>query len=416
VSWDSTGFPLSKIQYFEVLPMYSFFVGIDIGKYRHQAAFIDSQGNKSSTDVSFENTGEGFELLLLSLNRFDKEQTVVGLEATGHYWLALYSFLADAGWTIKVINPIQSDAFRNIYIRKTKTDRMDSFIIAEVLRFGRYTETVLPNEKLSQLKELSRCRVGLAETIGNLKRKTLAILDRVFPEFAGCFSNTFGSTPVELLNKYPSPEELANADTDKLIKLLEKSSRGRHSAKKATELKALARSSIGVKRGLSALTFELKLLMEQMSFVEKQVKELDSFIEEIMKDFRLILSIPGIGPVTGGAIIGEIGDVARFGTPQKLQAFAGMDPRVTQSGQFVGTDNKISKRGSPYLRRAVYIAANIAKIHDPIFKEHYDRLVARGKHPKQALAAVATKLLRVIHAVMVKQVPYTPAILSNQQR
>ena len=395
--------------------MYSFFVGIDIGKYHHQAAFIDIQGNKSSPDVSLDNTGEGFELLLKSLNRFDKEQTVVGLEATGHYWLALYSFLADAGWTVKVINPIQSDAFRNMYIRKTKTDRKDSFIIAEVLRFGRYTETILPDEKLSQLKELSRCRVGLVETVGNLKRKILAILDRVFPEFAGCFSNVFGSTPVDLLNEYPTPEALANADIDKLIKLLEKSSRGRHSAKKANELQELARKSIGVKKGVSALTFELRLLLQQMSFVEGQVKELDSFIAEIMKDFQLIMSIPGIGPVTGGAIIGEIGDITRFGTPQKLQAFAGMDPRVTQSGQFTGTDNKISKRGSPYLRRAVYIAANIARIHDPIFKEHYDRLVARGKHPKQALTAVATKLLRVIHAVMVKQVPYTPVILSGKR-
>ena len=395
--------------------MYSFFVGIDIGKYHHQVAFIDSQGNKSSPDVSLDNTGEGFELLLKSLNRFDKEQTVVGLEATGHYWLALYSFLADAGWTIKVINPIQSDAFRNMYIRKTKTDRKDSFIIAEVLRFGRYTETILPDEKLSQLKELSRCRVGLVETVGNLKRKILAILDRVFPEFAGCFSNVFGSTPVDLLNEYPTPEALANADIDKLIKLLEKSSRGRDSAKKANELQELARKSIGVKKGVSALTFELRLLLQQMSFVEGQVKELDSFIAEIMKDFQLILSIPGIGPVTGGAIIGEIGDITRFGTPQKLQAFAGMDPRVTQSGQFTGTDNKISKRGSPYLRRAVYIAANIARIYDPIFKEHYDRLAARGKHPKQALTAVATKLLRVIHAVMVKQVPYTPVILSGKR-
>ena len=395
--------------------MYSFFVGIDIGKYHHQVAFIDSQGNKSSPDVSLDNTGEGFELLLKSLNRFDKERTVVGLEATGHYWLALYSFLADAGWTIKVINPIQSDAFRNMYIRKTKTDRKDSFIIAEVLRFGRYTETILPDEKLSQLKELSRCRVGLVETVGNLKRKILAILDRVFPEFAGCFSNVFGSTPVDLLNEYPTPEALANADIDKLIKLLEKSSRGRHSAKKANELQELARKSIGVKKGVNALTFELRLLLQQMSFVEGQVKELDSFIAEIMKDFQLIMSIPGIGPVTGGAIIGEIGDITRFGTPQKLQAFAGMDPRVTQSGQFTGTDNKISKRGSPYLRRAVYIAANIARIYDPIFKEHYDRLAARGKHPKQALTAVATKLLRVIHAVMVKRVPYTPAILSGKR-
>jgi transposase len=395
--------------------MYSSFVGIDIGKYHHQAAFLDSAGKKCSPDISFDNTCEGFEMLLLSLDRFDKEQTVVGLEATGHYWLALYSFLADKGWTVKVINPIQTDAFRNMYIRKIKTDRVDSFIIAEVLRFGRYTETILPDEKLSQLKELSRCRVGLTETIGNLKRKIIAILDRVFPEFAACFSDVFGASPSAVLNEYTTPEELANADIQKLVKLLERSSRGRHSLKKANELQEKARRSIGVKKCVQALTFELKLLLAQIDFINGQIAELDSFIAEIMKDFALVLSIPGIGAVTGGAIVGEIGDITRFATPQKLQAFAGMDPKVTQSGQFSGTDNKISKRGSPYLRRALYIAANIARIHDPIFKVHYERLVARGKHPKQALVAVATKLLRVIHAVMTKGIPYTPAILANEK-
>lgn len=393
--------------------MYKFFVGIDIAKYAHQAAFINTAGDKAAPDVSFDNTGEGFDLLSLALDGFDQKETVIGLEATGHYWLALYAFLVDNGWTVKVINPIQSDAFRNMYIRKTKTDRKDSFIIAEVLRFGRYTETVLPEEKLLQLRELSRCRAGLVETVGNLKRKILTILDRMFPEFASCFSNVFGAAPLELLNEYPSPEELANSDTDKLIALLEKSSRGRHSKAKAEELKEKASRSVGIKRGLAALTFQMKILLEQMKFIDGQVKELDSFIAEIMKDFPLILGIPGIASTLGGAIIGEIGDINRFKTPKQLIAFAGMDPKVTQSGQFTGTENKISKRGSPFLRRAVYIAANIARIHDPIFKVHYERLVARGKHPKQALAAVATKLLRVIHAVMVKQVPYTPEILAN---
>lgn len=395
--------------------MYEFFVGIDIAKYAHQAAFINVTGDKAAPDVSFDNTSEGFELLSLGLSGFDKERTVIGLEATGHYWLALYSFLIDNGWTVKVINPIQSDAFRNMYIRKTKTDRRDSFIIAEVLRFGRYTETVLPEEKLLQLRELSRCRAGMVETVGNLKRRVLTILDRTFPEFASCFSDVFGAAPLEVLNEYPSPEELANSDMNKLIALLVKSSRGRHSRTKAEELKEKASRSIGIKRGLAALTFQMKIQLEQMKFVEGQIKELDAFIAKIMKDFPLILGIPGIGTTLGGAIIGEIGDITRFGTPQKLMAFAGMDPKVTQSGQFTGTENKISKRGSPFLRRAVYIAANVARIHDPVFKVHYERLVARGKHPKQALAAVATKLLRVIHAVMVKQVPYSPEILANQK-
>ena len=388
--------------------MFSCFVGIDVGKWNHHASFLNSAGINAAPELAFSNTSEGFQLLLSRLNSFDKSETVVGLEATGHYWLALFSFLADNSWTVKVINPMQSDALRNINIRKTKTDRKDSALIADVLRFGRYTETVLPEEPIIQLRELSRCRTGLVESSGNLKRKILGILDRIFPEFAGSFSTVFGTTPTELLQEFADPEELANCDIEKLIKLLEKESRGRHSDKKAQELKNKAAQSIGIRFGLDALKFELRLLLQQLDFIKKQTKEIDNFLKKLMKKHEILLSVPGLSFVLGAAILGEIGDVNRFATPQQLQAFAGMDPSVTQSGNFTGTQGKISKRGSPYLRRALYLAANAARRFDSVFKEHYDKLVARGKHPKQAMGAVATKLLRVIHAVLKSQKPYNP--------
>jgi len=392
--------------------MFSFFVGIDVGKWNHHAAFMNSSGNHSASELAFTNTSEGFQLLLSSLNSFDKTQTIIGLEATGHYWLALFSFLVDNSWPVKVINPMQSDALRNINIRKTKTDRKDSVLIADVLRFGRYTETVLPEEPILQLRELSRCRTGFVESSGNLKRKILGILDRIFPEFASCFSTIFGTTPTELLQEFADPEELANCDIEKLIKLLEKESRGRHSAPKAQELKNKAAQSIGIRMGLDALKFELRLLLQQLDFIKKQIKEMDKFLKRLMKQHEILLSIPGISFVLGAAILGEIGDVNRFATPQQLQAFAGMDPSVTQSGNFTGTQGKMSKRGSPYLRRALYLAANAAQRVDSVFKEHYVKLIARGKHPKQAMGAVATKLLRVIHAVLKSQKPYNPQKLA----
>ena len=145
-----------------------------------------------------------------------------------------------------------------------------------------------------------------------------------------------------------------------------------------------------------------------MEFIKSQVKDFDKFLKELMRKYKLIYTIPGISVTLGAAIMGEIGDVNHFGTPQQLQAFAGMAPSITQSGNFQGTQGKISKRGSHYLRRAVYLAANAARRHDPVFKDHYERMIARGKHNKQALAAVATKLLRVIHAAMTSQKPYHP--------
>lgn len=373
--------------------------------------FPESFGRNRGPDLAFENTDEGFQLLLKSLSAFDREQTVVGLEATGHYWLALFSFLVDNAWTVKVINPMQSDALRNINIRKTKTDRRDAVLIADVMRFGRYTETTLPEENLLQIRELSRCRVGQVELISSLKRKILGILDRIFPEFASCFSTVFGKAPTELLQEYADPEELANCDVETLVKLLEKQSRGRHSEAKARELKDKAAKSVGIRLALDALKFQLRLLLQQLDFIKAQIKELDKFLKKLMKEYDILFSIPGISVTLGAAIIGEIGDINRFGTPQQLQAFAGMDPTVHQSGNFQGTQGKMSKRGSPFLRRAVYLAANAAHRVDPVFKEHYDKMVARGKHPNQALGAVATKILRVVHAVLKTRKPYDPAKL-----
>lgn len=391
--------------------MYSFFVGIDVGKWNHQAAFMDCYGAKAVVDLAFGNTSEGFQSLLKSLEAFEKTQTVIGLESTGHYWLALFSFLLDNGWTVKVINPMQSDALRNINIRKTKTDRKDSVLIADVLRFGRYTETVLPGEIPLQIRELSRCRVGQTELVGNLKRQILGILDRIFPEFASCFSTVFGTAPTELLQEFADPEELANCDVEKLVKLLEKQSRGRHSEAKAKELKDKAAKSVGIRQALDALKFQLRLLLQQLEFIKAQIKELDKFLKKLMKEYEIIFSIPGISVTLGAAIVGEIGDINRFDTPQQLQAFAGMDPSVHQSGNFQGTQGKMSKRGSPFLRRAAFLGANAARRYDPVFKEHYEKLIARGKHPNQALGAVATKLLRVVHAVLKNQKPYDPAKL-----
>ena len=193
--------------------------------------------------------------------------------------------------------------------------------------------------------------------------------------------------------------------------MLEKQSRGRHSEAKAKELKDKAAKSVGIRMALCALKFELKLLLQQLEFIKAQIKELDKFLKKLMKEYDLIFSIPGISVTLGAAIIGEIGDIQRFGTPQQLQAFAGMDPSVHQSGNFQGTHGKMSKRGSPFLRRAAYLAANAARRYDSVFKEHYEKMITRGKHPNQALGAVATKLLRVVHAVLKSKKPYDPAKL-----
>lgn len=155
------------------------------------------------------------------------------MESTGHYWLNLYTHLSDLGCTVHVINPVQSDALRGLYIRQTKNDIKDSAIIADVIRIGRYCETTVSDDKMLALRDLTRQRFYLVDMISDLKRKSLTLIDRIFPEYPKLFSDTFGSTSLELLANCNTPEDIIAIDTDKLVEMLSTASKGRFKREKA---------------------------------------------------------------------------------------------------------------------------------------------------------------------------------------
>lgn len=290
-------------------------VGIDIAKRNHSASIVHQLGEARGKAISFPNTNEGFEKLLQHVKRLNpqNEEVVFGMEATGHYWLALYSRLIAEGYTVHVINPLQSDSFRNLYIRKTKNDLIDSFIIAEVIRFGRFSETPLTEPDLLVLRQLCRYRTSLVDSISDLKRKVITVLDQVFPEYESLFSDIFGQSSKEVLSELTTPEEILAIETDKLAELLSESSRGRLGRSKAEDIQNAARHSFGIKLGVNALTFQIRQLIAQIKFLEEQLAELDAEIESYYQRFdSTISSIPEIGNVLGAIIISEIGDISRF--------------------------------------------------------------------------------------------------------
>ena len=386
-----------------------FYCGIDIAKYKHEATVIDEAGTALPDSISFANSKEGCEKLLALFERLgvSNDGLLIGMEATGHYWLSVYGYLLEQGFEIKVINPIQSEAFRKMYIRQTKNDRKDSFIIAQIMRFGQFSTTSLSEETIVALRQLSRYRLALVDTCGDCKRRVIALLDQVFPEYDALFSDTFGVTSKEVLSQYPTPEDLLTVSTRKLSNLLEKTSHGRLGKEKAEQLKAAAANSFGVSFARDAFAFQIRQLVEQMEFLERQVTELEAQISSLLKQTgSYITTIPGIGDTLGAIILSEIGDIHRFNAPNKLVAFAGLDVRVTQSGEFTGTRQKISKRGSPYLRRAIWLAASRAAFCDPILSEYYQSLRARGKHHLTAIGAVSRKLCNIIFAILSEDRPY----------
>ena len=384
-----------------------FYLGIDIGKNTHVASLVDDKKKVIFKAFSFSNSIDGAESLILKLEAF-KNELEVAMEATGHYWLSLYSYLVEKNFTVRVINPIQTDGWRQgIEIRKRKTDVIDSLLIADLLRYGDFVETSLSNEDYLSLRNLSRFRSYLISSIGDLKRKTIALLDQVFPEYASSFSNIFGKTSKEILSNFSTPSDFEDINSDDLNTFLESVSKKNYASKKIDELSKKASSSFGINFCLDSFSLQIKMLIEQISFIQNQVSDVENEIEVLLEKLNSpITTIPGIGSVNAATILGEIGDIKRFSNPSKLVAYAGLDASISQSGEYEATYNHMSKRGSPYLRRALFQSALRAEFCDPVFSDYYQKKISEGKHHLVATNAVARKLCHTIFAVLTKDEPY----------
>lgn len=384
-------------------------VGIDIGKRTHVATIIDETGNLVTRPFSFANTTDGGHLLLDRIASVspDPSPVIVGLEATGHYWLALYSFLTEKGYAISVINPYQSDAWRKVYLSSTKTDKEDSFLIADIIRFGSFAHTAIADEKIVSLRNLSRFRVTLSQQITDTKRRIVTILDQVFPEFESLFSDTFGKTAKALLEEYPLPESFETITTRKLTNLLARLSKGHFKKAKAEEIKQKASNSFGVQFALDSFTLELSLLLKQLDFLDEQIIVVEKEIGQLMEQVPTTLTtLPGVDTIIAASLIAEIGDIHRFRTSAQLVSFAGINPTVHQSGQFSGDKNHMSKKGSPYLRLALWKAAVTSVQFNPILKKYYEQRRKEGKNHMTILGAVSRKLCGIIFAMMRDNKPF----------
>ena len=385
-----------------------FFCGIDIGKSSHVASFIDSDGNLIKT-VSFKNSIEGFKSFfdISSSVDSDFDNISFAMEATGHYWLNIYSFLMDFAKKIYVINPIQSEALRNLFIKSNKSDIIDSFLIAEVIRINRFTSSAMADDNTMALKELTRFRTFQAGSIACLKTKAIKVLDVIFPEYNKAFSDTFGNASMEILLNFPTPDQLLSISTDKLTKILKTASKGRLGEDKALFIKDIAFKSVGISVGLDGFIFELQNILNQIKFIESQIKDIDRKIKKLYLSFNSFLhTITGIGFTNAAIILSEIGDISKFDSEAKLTSFAGLDPTEYSSGSSVRRKSKMSKRGSPFLRTAIWNASVIAAFRDPIFNEYYLKKRSEGKSYKGAIAAVSKKMTRIIFKILKDNRPY----------
>jgi transposase len=375
-------------------------VGVDIAKQTHFAAAQRPDGDIVFPVFEFSNDIEGFGLLLSKLKPFSKSEILIGLESTAHYADNLVFFLSEKGYALAVINPLQTASLRNTGIRKAKTDRIDPWLIIKSLIVNSFSIYSAADTDILTLKRLCRFRQNLKKSKARLKTQLVAYLDVLFPELQYFFkSGIHINSCYQLLKVHSNPDDIAALHLTFLSNLLRKASRGRFSKEDAVRLKSLAKSSVGIKD--ANLSIQVAQTLSQIELIEKQICELEPVITSIMLSLdSVIMSIPGIGFMNGAMILGEIGSINRFSSSDKLLAFAGLDPGVSQSGKFTAKKTRMSKRGSKLLRYALVNAAWNASLNDITFKSYYDSKRAQGKNHYNALGHTAHKLVRVIFKLL----------------
>ncbi len=401
--------------------MKKYYLGIDIGKYHHQAILCTEDAKPIAASLKFKTTVDGFKELFLYLQKHVPDADFVhihaGFEATGAYWLTLYEQLIKEKIKVSVLNPMQVKAYRNEGIRGAKTDKIDALLIVKVLRFGDYKESDIPAEDLFALRQLTRLRSDLVTMGTKVKLKIITIYDQVFPEYTHLFSDIFGTSSKALLEEAVLSAEIALIPTGKLSLLLKKASRGQMGEKQAVDIKKAAQQSIGITLGIDAFSLSLEILLAQVTHLEKQITQLDEEIAKRVKGrAETLTSIPGIGITQEATILAEIGNFERLRNDkngaEKLVAIAGIDPKVKQSGKYQGKA-KMSKRGSSYLRKAIRQSAFVAAVgqgKDPMFSRIYEKKRSEGKAFEVALSHVENKMLHVIYSLLKSKKEYVPKI------
>lgn len=384
------------------------FCGIDMAKHKHVICIIDADGQYLLRPRSISNDADGFQTILNCLKQSGRSKSVLtGMEATGHYWYSLHDFLRRNGYDVIVLNPIQTALQVKQAIRKRKTDKYDAFHIANLLRSNQYKAAVIPDELAMNCRQITRLRYRVVKQTAMIKQLVNSRLHPVWPEYEGLFSNVFGKTSMKLLQTASTPKELMQMDTDELGELIRKTSRGRFGPEKTQKLINCAQNSVGIHRGLYSFSLNIKFLIEQIEALEPVRQKIDAQISNLSAKLpQYMFTLPGATELTIVSLYGEISPIEAFKKPSQLVAFAGLDPKVFQSGQYDAPRRSVSKRGSPHLRRSLWQMAYRALMTEGDLRDFWQKKLRQNKHHLVATTAVANKLCHVIWRIMTDRRDY----------
>lgn len=384
-------------------------VGIDVSKDKHDCFIVNSEGEVLADVFTIHNTMDGFHCLLQRIRdcAAPQDKIKVGLEATGHYSYNLLGFLLDNGLTTYVLNPLRTNLYRkSLSLRKTKTDRVDARTIAHMLLSDAglkpYTDTAYHNE---ELKSLTRYRFDKVKERAKLKNSISRLVCILFPELEKLVPTLHMVSVYTLLEEFPGAKQIAAAHLTRIKALLATASKGHYKRDMALEIRDAARNSIGSR--MPAKSLELQHTIRLIRELDAEIADIEAQIQSLMEESDSpITTIPGLGFRMAAMILAEVGDFTRFDSPDKLLAYAGMSPSTYQSGQLKNCYPHMEKRGSRYLRYALYNAAKYVCLWNPNFANYLAKKRAEGKHYNVALSHAAKKLVRLIFAMEKSKQPY----------
>jgi transposase len=391
------------------------FVGIDVAAERHVVAGVDETAAVFLKPAPFTEDAEGYQKLLNLVGT--AADTLVAMEATGHYWKNLFAALVAHGFAVALLNPLRTHRFASEDLQRTQTDAIDALGIARFAAQKRPPATRLPDRATEELRELVRFRDRLVQDFGDRLRQLHRLVDLGFPEFTRYIRDLGSELATAILRDYPTAAGFQGVSVRRLAGLRYD---GRHKIgdELAQALLQAAARSVGRHHG-EAYRIQVRYTCEDLDLLRRRLRGLERDIERLLDDHEvgtLLTTIEGIGPQTAARLVATFGDFSGFPSGATLASYVGAIPALRQSGKRTSSRAGLTPIGDAQLRAKLWMPVLTAVRKNPWLRAYYDRLIARGKLPKVALMAAMRKLLHAAYSVATHRRPFVPHLLGQEAR
>jgi len=392
-------------------------IAIDVGKMRHCACFVSSSGKVFRRRFFFTNTIDGFNNLMRQTKFYQNKEklphALFGMEPSSYYWIHLYEYLELREKRVVTVSPLAVNRNREtINVSKDKSDPEDAYNIADLMKQGKFYLPIYRDKEIREPKRFSNIYYRLIGQRASLRCRLRGAVGYIFPELEHYFQDILAKSTTIILKNCSFPSEIKKMGRSRFVSLLARGN-PRFSGKRIAEIYELANHSVGISGEEKAILFEIKLLLNELEEPEKNIAEVNARVQSLVidrDDYRLLITIPRVGPITASSITAEIGNIANFSSGKQLIELAGLDLYGSESGISIHSLRHITKRGRRTLRTVLYQAAVSCVRFNVHLKACYLKLLANQLNKKKvkpkALVAIACKLLRVIYRMLTEKKPF----------